>query len=99
MPTVRPLQKEYSDQATGLAPDSFVVKLSADLSQVLYSTYFGADGFDGMSDMAVDAQGNVYLAGEVEGSETGFPMAGKPFQSSNKGIRNAFVSKIADNQP
>jgi hypothetical protein len=99
LPTVRPLQKDYSDLTTGLAPDSFVMKLNSNLSTVLYSTYFGADGFDSMSGMAVDLQGNVYLAGEVDGDEVGFPMAGVPFQSSNKGIRNAFVSKITDDQP
>jgi hypothetical protein len=75
-PTMRPLQKEYSDKQIGLAPDSFIAKLAPDASTLLYSTYFGADGFDSASDFAVDSLGNVYLAGAAEAPSPNFPLAG-----------------------
>jgi hypothetical protein len=98
-PTVRPLQKEYSDKGMGISTDSFIAKLAPDASRLLYSTYFGVDGFDSANDFAVDSLGNVYLTGVIDEWSPGFPLAGKPFQSTNNGMRNAFIAKISDDQP
>jgi len=86
--------------------DAFIVKLNptgAGASDLLYSTLFGgasggsnaADGNDKAHDIAVDAQGNFYVAGE-----TGSPnlpvqnaFAG---QTTHKGFSDGFVAKFLD---
>lgn len=56
--------------------DFFVAKFSADLSQLLYATYFGGSGTDYGRTSYADAAGNFYLAGMT--------------QSDNWFTRNAF---------
>ncbi len=99
LPTVRPLQAHYSDSGSGLAPDSFVTKLDPSGTRVRYTTYFGADGFDDLTSFAVDTAGNVYLAGSVDNPTPNFPLVGPSFQTTNNGIRSAYVAKIADDGP
>jgi uncharacterized protein (TIGR03437 family) len=43
--------------------DGFITKLNATGSALLYSTYFGGTGDDCITGIAVDATGNVYMAG------------------------------------
>jgi uncharacterized protein (TIGR03437 family) len=45
--------------------DLFVSKFSGDGSTLLYSTYLGQAGYSALVGMAIDAPGNVYLAGTV----------------------------------
>ena len=49
--------------------DAFVVKLSPDLSQLLYSSYFGGSNRDQGRGASVDASGNFYLGGETESTD------------------------------
>jgi uncharacterized repeat protein (TIGR01451 family) len=53
--------------AYGGAPgaDAFLAKLSADGSQLLYSTYFGGSDGDGAWGIALDATNNVYITGRT----------------------------------
>jgi len=98
-PLQRPLQKQYSDAKIGIAPDSFVAKLRPAGAALDYATYFGAEGFDALSGFAVDKRGNVYISGSVDAPSPQFPLAGHPFQSTNTGIRSAFLAEIADDGP
>jgi len=41
--------------------DIFIAKLSADGSQLLYSTYLGGSSEEGGSGIAVDPEGNAYV--------------------------------------
>lgn len=45
--------------------DLFVSKLSADGATLLFSSYFGGEDVDRLSDMTIDDAGNVYLAGST----------------------------------
>jgi hypothetical protein len=45
--------------------DAFLAKLSADGSQLLYSTYLGGSGGDGAWGIALDASNVAYLAGQT----------------------------------
>jgi hypothetical protein len=57
----------------------------------VFSTFLGGSGFDGATGIALDRDGEVYVAGTT--SSTDFPLE-HPFQSVNKGNTDAFVTKF-----
>ena len=58
---------------------------------LIYSTYLGGSGDDLGSSIALDSNGNVYIAGTT--SSANFPTRGPAF-ASNKGLSDIFVTKI-----
>jgi len=79
----------YGDQA---GFDTFIAKIKADGSALLYSTYLGGNGFDYGYDIAVDKDGNAYVTGWTD--STDFPTTASAFQKSSSGNTDAFVTKI-----
>jgi hypothetical protein len=75
--------------------DAFIIRLNGAGSRLLYSTYLGGSGFDGLDSgaIALDASGNVYVAGETESSD--FPITPGVFQTTLRGGGDAFVAKIS----
>ena len=72
--------------------DGFVANLSADGTQLLYSTYFGgATGATGIGTMALDSESNFYISGQTGASD--LPTTAGTYQPS--GSLSAFVSKFA----
>lgn len=51
------------DTSFNSAQDGFVIKLSADASTLLYSTFLGGSSFDSPFDIAIDPGGNAYVTG------------------------------------
>jgi len=78
-PMVNPFQGVYPG-----AFNAFLTKISADGSSLLYSTYFGGNGSDIPSSLAVDAAGNMLIAGYT--SSTNLPVA------------SAYQSTVSPNQ-
>jgi hypothetical protein len=72
--------------------DTFVSKLNAAGSALLYSTYLGGSGYDNGSGIAVDASGNAYVTGGTSSSD--FPTTPGAFQATYGGNGDAFVSKL-----
>jgi len=88
-PTVNAIQSAYS----GGSSNAFVTKINADGSGIVYSTYLGGSSdFNFGQSIAVDPAGSVYLTGATGASD--FPTV-NPIQSTNHGIRDAFVTKIS----
>jgi len=85
-PTVNPLQV-----SNGGGYEAFVSKLNAAGSALVYSTYLGGSGSDAGGGIAVDSSSNAYVTGYT--NSTNFPTA-NPFQASNGGGYDAFVSKL-----
>ncbi len=77
----------------GGSGDSFVTKLSADGSTVLYSTYLGGGEDDYVWDIAVDAGGQAYVTGYTRSDD--FPLA-SPLQGTLGGpvAYDAFLAKV-----
>ncbi len=91
-PVRNPLQPECGQDTSGrCSGDAFVAKLDVH-GTILFSTYFGGSGKDAGNAIALDAQGNIYLAGSTD--STDLPIL-KPVQSASAGNGDAFVAEIA----
>jgi len=88
-------QKTSNAPATG---NAFVTKFNSTGTALIFSTYLGGTGqtgrFDSASAVAVDAGGNVYVAGETPSAD--FPItASNAFQVVNNGtLDNGFLTKL-----
>ncbi len=81
--------------AAMIAPDSYSVMASSTLSSDnprVYSTYIGGKGWDKGEEIAVDASGNVYIAGETNSEN--FPTRGA-LQNSPVSSTNSFITKFS----
>ena len=76
--------------------DAFVAKIKPDGTGLLYAGYIGGTGLDFASGIAVDAAGNVYIAGQASSDQTTFPVTVGPDLIFGGG-RDAFVAKISGN--
>ncbi|MDE2359282.1 MAG: SBBP repeat-containing protein [Betaproteobacteria bacterium] len=78
--------------------DGFIVKLDPGGSRIIYSTYLGGLLDDAINAIAVDAEGNAYVAGETYSSDFPSLDAFQPrksgFRLVNSSLGNAFVAKI-----
>jgi hypothetical protein len=84
----------YQPQRAPGYMDAYALKLSADGSSLVYSTYLGGNGNDYANGIAFDASGYVYVAGEAGSYD--FPTKGLVYQSST-GIfstPDGFVTKL-----
>jgi Beta-propeller repeat len=79
-------QQTFADHVTQCTTtqactDAFVSKLSPDGVTLIYSTYLGGTGLDGIRGIAVDSSGNAYVAGFTDSPD--FPGVGaNSFQGS-----------------
>lgn len=80
------------EDSTGANWDGFVAKFESDGSRLVYSTYIGGPLDDGAYDIAVDAEGNACVTGEIRAH---FDNVNYGFQSS-PGIPggDAYVAKL-----
>jgi hypothetical protein len=73
--------------------DAFLTKLNAAGSALIYSTYLGGSNYEIGSGIAVDASGNVYLAGDTDSAN--FPTTPGAFKQRNRnGIADAFLTRF-----
>ncbi len=78
-------------QATAGGIDAFVTKIDSSLSTIAYSSFLGGTNTDIGTAIAVDPNGNAYVTGYTLSSN--FPTT-TPFQSTNHGINDGFVTKV-----
>jgi hypothetical protein len=81
----------------GGAGDVFVSKLNDNATQLVYATYLGGFGIDRANAIAIDADGNAYVAGKTASPTTAggndFPLK-NAFQNTQKYLSDGFVSKV-----
>ena len=87
-PTASPIQASNA----GGASDTFVTKLNAAGSALVYSTYLGGTALDTARWIAVDSSGNAYVTGRTD--STDFPTASPIQATSGGGSSDAFVAKL-----
>ncbi|MEE4241402.1 MAG: SBBP repeat-containing protein [Desulfopila sp.] len=71
----------------GTQEDAFVAKLNAD-GTLLWNTFMGSSGYDIGNDIAVDAEGNIYVVGESPAEWGADPV------NSHSGQRDIFAAKL-----
>jgi len=86
-PTANPYQGSHRGNG-----DVFIAKLNPDSTGLVYSTYFGGNGWDQASAIAVDSSGNTYVTGYTLSAN--FPTV-NPCQGSYSGSGDAFVAKLS----
>ena len=74
--------------------DSFVAKISADGTQLIYSGYLGGNQEDEGQGIDVDVDRNAYVVGRTQSSEVTFPVLAGPDLTFNNGNSDAFVAKV-----
>jgi beta-propeller repeat-containing protein len=80
------------DRTINGAFDTFVTKLNATGSALVYSTYLGGSAVEFPSRVAVDAAGNLFIAGST--SSTDFPTTAGAFDTSQNGAFDVFLTKL-----
>ncbi|MBC7350173.1 MAG: SBBP repeat-containing protein [Candidatus Aminicenantes bacterium] len=86
-PLKNPLQANIGGHA-----DAFISKISASGTELIYSTYLGGSDYDAAFGIAVDSEGNAYVAGASYSSN--FPL-NNPVQAGFGGFLDAFIAKIS----
>lgn len=88
----------YVGAGTFFSSDCFVTKLNASGSGILFSTLLGGSSEENGNGIAVDGNGNIYVAGLT--TSTNFPVVnaaqGAP---TNTSCNDAFVAKLNPNVP
>jgi hypothetical protein len=80
LPTLSPISG--GDHFRGGQSDGFVAALDR-TGKLLFSSYFGGGGDDGLNKIAADNCGNVSAVGQTTSAD--FPVAGQPFQDHYAG--------------
>jgi hypothetical protein len=76
----------------GGTSNAFVTELAPSFDALVFSTYLGGSGQDSANAIALDASGDVFVAGSTTSAD--FPVE-NPYQSANAGLENAFVAELA----
>jgi hypothetical protein len=74
--------------------DSFVAKVNADGTALVYCGYIGGEAWDTGYGIAVDGAGNAYVTGYTFSNEDTFPVKVGPDLTFN-GVVDAFVAKVS----
>jgi len=74
--------------------DVVVSKLSGDLTTLLASTFIGTEGFEGGGGVCLSPDGNVFVAGHVDG--VGYPVTPGAYDEGFNGVNEYFVTKVSN---
>jgi hypothetical protein len=84
----------YNGGPTTSAWDSFIAKVEADVSGLVYAGYIGGSEQDYGTGIAVDAAGNAYVTGYTNSTQATFPVLVGPDLTYNGDYWDAFVTKV-----
>ena len=73
--------------------DAFIARFTADGSALVYSTYFGGDGYDYANELDINGSEEVIIVGTTKSTDLNFP--GSPFDNTLGGTQDAFVARLS----
>lgn len=76
----------------GAASDAFIAKINPRGTALVYAAYLGGNSTDVASALALDAAGNIYLAGTT--FSTDFPVTTGAVQRAATGFQDSFLAKL-----
>jgi len=79
--------------AAPITSDAFLAKFLPDGQTLVFSTYLGGMGNDVGQSIALDAAGNIWIAGSTSSHD--LPVTQGAFQGALKGTTNAFLAKFS----
>lgn len=79
-------------ESSGGSTESFVTKLNASGSGLVYSTYLGGSDIDVIYAMATDSSGNAYVAGKT--ASVDFPVTAEALQTTRSASYDGFITKL-----
>jgi|GEM_PF-2840668 len=85
----------YDQTHNGGANDGWIAKFSLDGTSMIWGTYLGGDGADGLHALDIDGSGNVYVTGDTRSDN--FPTTGGAFDTSYADTspgNDLFVTKL-----
>jgi hypothetical protein len=83
-----------AQRSSGGDSDAFVARLNQGLTRILQSTYLGGSDEDVVLTIAIHPKtGDVYVAGKTK--STNFPNTAGGAQASNRGVTDAFVTRLS----
>jgi hypothetical protein len=88
-----PVMNSFSSTFKGGATDGIVIKLNADLSGIVWSSYLGGSGVDAAHTIKLDSEGNIFVAGGT--TSTDFPITSGSYQQIFAGVVDGWIAKIA----
>lgn len=88
-----PTKNAFQAQRAGtdVNDDAYVAKFTPD-GELVYSTYLGGNGWDGVLDIAIGADGSAYAVGIASSDD--FPTR-NAFQADNASKNDGFVAKLS----
>jgi len=86
-----PVRNQFQSSLSGDS-DAFVTRLAAAGNALLYSTYFGGNGYEAGNAITLGGSGGIYIAGETD-SEAQFPKK-NPFQNNAGGLLDGFLARF-----
>ncbi|MFM9945577.1 MAG: gliding motility-associated C-terminal domain-containing protein, partial [Bacteroidia bacterium] len=89
-----PLKNATKSSLEGPA-DGLCLKFSKNLDQLLWSTYFGGNGSDGIYSLEFDKNENIYVAGGT--LSTNLPTHSGAINKNNIGLRDGFMAAFTKN--
>lgn len=89
-----PATNSFSTAYKGGATDGIVVKLSPDLSAVVWGAYLGGSSADASHTIQFDAGNNLYVAGGTTSAD--FPVTAGGYQTSLKGDADGWIAQVSN---
>ncbi|MGY5878928.1 MAG: SBBP repeat-containing protein [Candidatus Thorarchaeota archaeon] len=86
-----PIVNGFNDTLWGIQ-DIFIFKLDPTGTNLIYSTYVGGSEFESAESIAIDGNGNVYVAGDTFSSD--FPTTDDALNNTYNGLYDAVVFKL-----
>jgi hypothetical protein len=87
-----PVTPDAFDSTHNGSSDMWFVRMAADGSNLLYSTYFGGSGFDKSANIAVGPAGDIYLAGSTESPD--FPTTEGAYSTTLSANGDAYIMRL-----